>query len=116
MALSIMTLSIMTLSIMTLSIMTFSKKGLYVTLSKTDTQHNKALHYAECCYTEYHILFIVMLSVIMLSVILLNIVAPCNYICAAHDTKASMGRLSSSSEACTFVDNTAACCAHVNCP
>ncbi len=59
MALSIMTLSIMTFSIMTLSITTFSvmtlsittfsemtpnMKGLFVTLSINDTQHNNTLH------------------------------------------------------------------------
>ncbi len=44
-------------------------KGLYVTLSISDTVRNIALHYAECC-----ILFIVMLSVIMLSVIMLSVI------------------------------------------
>jgi hypothetical protein len=35
----------------------------------TDTQHDNALHYAECC-----ILFIAMLSVVMLNVIMLNVI------------------------------------------
>jgi hypothetical protein len=51
--------------------MTLSSKGLYVTLSLTDTQHNRTLHYAEC-----HILFIVMLGVIMLNAIVPKVVAP----------------------------------------
>ena len=36
-----------------------SIKGMYVTLSINDTEHNSALHYAES-----HVLFIVMLSVV----------------------------------------------------
>jgi hypothetical protein len=42
-----------------------------MTLSITDTQHNNALHYAECHYADCRVLFIVMLSVVML-----NVVAP----------------------------------------
>ncbi len=42
----------------TLSIMRSSIKGMYVTLSINDTEHNNALHYAEC-----RVLFI-MLSVV----------------------------------------------------
>jgi len=56
---------------MTFSIMELNIKGVYVTLSISDTVRNNALHYAECC-----ILLIVMLSVIMLSVVVLSVVAP----------------------------------------
>ncbi len=35
-----------------------------MTLSKTESPHNNALHYAERHYAERHILLIVMLSVI----------------------------------------------------
>jgi hypothetical protein len=38
--------------------MILSIKGLYATLSITDTQHNNSLHYAECHDDECHILFI----------------------------------------------------------
>ncbi len=57
-----------TLSIMTHSITTLRKKGLYVTLRISDTQHNNILplcsvvflfyfaecHYADCRYAECH--------------------------------------------------------------
>ncbi len=69
------TFSITTLGITTLSIMTLSIKGvcdtqhewqwaqltISVTFSITDTQHNNAVHYAECCYTECRVLLIIML-------------------------------------------------------
>jgi len=45
-----------------------------MTLSITDTQHNNALHYAECYYAECHSLFVVMLSVIMMNVVILNVI------------------------------------------
>jgi hypothetical protein len=51
-------------------------EGLYVTLSITDTQHNKALNYAECHHDKYRVLFIVMLNVVMLNVVMLCVVAP----------------------------------------
>jgi hypothetical protein len=38
-------------------------------LSITDSQHNNALHYAECLNAEYHFLLIVMLCVFILNVI-----------------------------------------------
>jgi hypothetical protein len=37
---------------------------MYVTLSTNDIQHNNALHYAHCCYAEYHIIINVMLNVL----------------------------------------------------
>ncbi len=57
--------------------MTLSIKGLYVTLSISDTQHNNAVQ----LYTEYRVLLIIMVnvtmtSVIMLNVIMLSVVAP----------------------------------------
>ncbi len=57
----------MTLSRSTFSIMTMSIRDLFVTFSINDTEHNNALHYAECCYGECRILFIVMLSVVQSS-------------------------------------------------
>ncbi len=57
--------------------MSLSIEGLYVTLSITDTQHNKPLNYAECHHDKYRILFIVMLNVVMLNVVMLCVVAPC---------------------------------------
>jgi hypothetical protein len=62
-------------------------KGLYITFSITDTQHNNALQYAECRYAECRVTFAIMLSVIMvmktvmigvatLNVIILSVVAP----------------------------------------
>jgi hypothetical protein len=33
-------------------------------------EHNNALHYAECRYAEYHVLFTVMLIVIMLNAVM----------------------------------------------
>jgi hypothetical protein len=56
--------------------MALSIKGLYVTLSINDTQHNNVLPYAECRYAECHILFIVMLSINMLNAVMLSVVAP----------------------------------------
>ncbi len=47
-----------------------------MTLSITDTHHNNALRYAECCYAEGKILLLVRLSVIMLNVARLNVIAP----------------------------------------
>ncbi len=71
-----MTLSIMTLSIkglyVTLNIKGLLRKSIQMALSKTDKQHNNALHYAECPYAKCQILFIVMLNVIMLNVIMQN--------------------------------------------
>ncbi len=51
--------------------MTLSVKGLYwyMTFCINDTQHNNALHYAEC-----RILFAVMLSIIILDVVMLSVV------------------------------------------
>jgi hypothetical protein len=43
--------------------MTLSIKGLYVTLSSIDTQHNNGLHNAEC-HAECRVLFFVMLSAV----------------------------------------------------
>jgi hypothetical protein len=40
-----------------------------MTLGISITQHNNALHYAECIYAECRVLFIVMLNVGMLSVV-----------------------------------------------
>jgi hypothetical protein len=40
-----------------------------MTRSITDTQHNNALHYAEC-----HALFFVMLNVILLNVVMLSVI------------------------------------------
>jgi hypothetical protein len=34
------------------------------------------LHYADCSYTAFYILYIFMLSVIMLNVVMLSVVAP----------------------------------------
>jgi hypothetical protein len=51
-------------------------KGLYITLSITDTQHYNALRYADCHCAECRDSFIVMLSVIMLNVVVLNVTAP----------------------------------------
>jgi hypothetical protein len=45
-----------------------------MTLSPTDTQHNNAVHYADCSYAACPILFIVMLSVIMLNVVILSVI------------------------------------------
>ncbi len=56
----------------TFSIMTLCIKGLLVTLSINDTNHNNI----ECHYAECRDLFFVTLNVIMLSVIMLNVVAP----------------------------------------
>jgi hypothetical protein len=47
-----------------------------MTLSITVTQHNNALHYAECHYAEFRILCTVMVSVSRLNVIMLSVVAP----------------------------------------
>ncbi len=52
-------------SISTLSIMTLSVRGLYVTLSISDSQHKwhstlQLWHYAECHYAECRVLFIIM--------------------------------------------------------
>jgi len=47
-----------------------------MTLTIIDPKQNNALHYAECRYAEFHILFIVMLSVIMLHVVMLRVEAP----------------------------------------
>jgi hypothetical protein len=59
-----MTFSITTLSIkalfVTFSIMTFS-----VTILSITTLY----HYDQCCYAEFHVLFVVTLNVIILSVI-----------------------------------------------
>ncbi len=54
--------------------MTLSIRGLNVTLSIIDTQHDDALYYADCSYAECRIIFIVMLSEIMLNVVMLNVV------------------------------------------
>jgi hypothetical protein len=51
-------------------------KGLYKTLSITDSQHNNALRNADCHCAECRVSFIVMLSVIMLNVAVLNVTAP----------------------------------------
>jgi hypothetical protein len=56
-----------------------AQKGLQITFSIIDTQHNNALPCAECRYAECRILYYIMLnvtmvSVIMLSVIMLNVV------------------------------------------
>jgi hypothetical protein len=47
-----------------------------MTPSIIDTQHNNAVHYADCSYAACHILFIVMLSVIMLNVVILSVIIP----------------------------------------
>ncbi len=52
-----------------------------VLLKRKHTQHNNALHYAECHYTErcfscIAMLSTIMLNVVMLSVIKLNVVTP----------------------------------------
>jgi hypothetical protein len=55
--------------------MILSLKGLYVTLSITDTHHyNALLHYTMRLYAECRVLFIVMLSVILLSALILNVI------------------------------------------
>ncbi len=54
--------------------MTVSIKGLFVTLSINDTQHETIC--IECHYADSRDLFIVMLNIIMLIVIMLNVVAP----------------------------------------
>jgi hypothetical protein len=41
-----------------------------------DTEHNNALHYAECQYVQCRILHIVVLNVIIPSVTMLSVVAP----------------------------------------
>jgi len=43
-------------------------------LSIFDNKDCIKCHYAECCYAEYHDLFLVMLKVLMLSVVMLNVV------------------------------------------
>jgi hypothetical protein len=53
--------------------MTLSIKGLNVTLSINDAEHNNGMHYAECRYADCRILSIVMLIVVMLSISMLNI-------------------------------------------
>jgi hydrogenase-4 membrane subunit HyfE len=60
-----------TLRLTTFGITALSLKGLYVTLSITDTERNNAPN-----YSERRVLFIAMLSVIMLSVVMLGVVAP----------------------------------------
>jgi hypothetical protein len=40
---------------MSFGIMTLSVKGLYLTLSINDIEHNNALHYAECHYAECYV-------------------------------------------------------------
>ncbi len=53
--------------------MALSIKGLNVSIN--DTQHNIDLHYAECRYAEFHVIFIAfMLSIIALNVVILNVV------------------------------------------
>jgi hypothetical protein len=56
--------------------MTLSAKGLYMTLSINDTQHDNSLPYADCSYAECHVLFTIMLSVTMLHVVMLSVVVP----------------------------------------
>ncbi len=56
---------------MTFNTMILSIKELYVTLKINYTEHNNALHHAECS-----ILFMVMLSVVMLNVVMLSVVMP----------------------------------------
>ncbi len=69
------TFGIATLGLTTFSIATLGIKGFYMTLSINDTQHNHALHYAEC-RADCLVLFTVMLSVAMLNVIMLIVEAP----------------------------------------
>jgi hypothetical protein len=45
-----------------------------MSLSITDTQHNNALHFAECHCAQRRVLFIVVLSAVLMSVIMLNVV------------------------------------------
>jgi hypothetical protein len=72
--LSIMTLSITTFSIMTFSIMTLRIKGLYVTLSISDSEHRR--HSEQCSAI---MLNCVMLNVVMLSAVMLSVMAPIKY-------------------------------------
>jgi hypothetical protein len=60
----------MTLMITAFSMMTLNIKSLYV------TQHNNALHYAECHNAECRVLLIVILSVTMLNVVMMSVMAP----------------------------------------
>ncbi len=55
--------------------MTLSIKGLFVTLSMNDTEHDNAQNYAHCHYARTRVLFIAMLNVIILSFVMLNVVA-----------------------------------------
>ncbi len=58
-----------------LSIMTLGIKGLYgMTLRIIDTQHNNALHCAECRYADCLVLFMLCFSVIKPSVVMLNVI------------------------------------------
>jgi hypothetical protein len=59
-----------TLSIITYGTTTISIKGLHVTLSNNDTQHDNAL--SSCC----HILYYIMLNVTLPNVIMLNVTLP----------------------------------------
>jgi hypothetical protein len=62
--------------------MTLSIKGLYLTLSKSDTQHKQhsvfrmLCHYAECRAIFIILLNVYMPDVVMLSVIMLCVMAP----------------------------------------
>jgi hypothetical protein len=56
-----------------------------MTLSINDTQHNNALHYAECLYADCRVLVTVMLSVIMLNAVMLSVVAPARNASEAND-------------------------------
>jgi hypothetical protein len=60
-----------TLSKMTFNLMTLFIKGLYLTLSISDLQHNYII---KCLYAKHCFLFIIMLSVIMLNAIILSVI------------------------------------------
>jgi hypothetical protein len=74
------TLRITTLSIMTFSITTLSIKGLFGTLSISDSRHKSHSASIFYYYAKRRILFLVMLSVITLNVVILRVIAPSQHL------------------------------------